>query len=299
MNSQKKRMYLLMIFLVFSWGLEYIFAKQALTVMEPLSLIFFKYAIGFLFVLGVKLKLDGRGLMRKKDIPMFVICALFGEVGYFFLEYSAMDYLPVALVTIVLAFVPGLSIIIDKVVFKKKATGKMIVGMLLSVLGIILVIGFDYKILFQGRLIGYLLAFGAVVSWNLYNFLTASLHEKYSSATLTLNQLTCTVLMVGPYALGHLPASQVITPGVVGGILYLGILSTGLGFLIQVKALHVLGPTVTAIFSNLLPITTTFFGWLFLKETISFAQMLGGAVVIAAGYIVIKEKGRLEELSDD
>jgi drug/metabolite transporter (DMT)-like permease len=171
--------------------------------------------------------------------------------------------------------------------------------MLLSVLGIILVIGFDYKILFQGRLIGYLLAFGAVVSWNLYNFLTASLHEKYSSATLTLNQLTCTVLMVGPYALGHLPALQVITPGVVGGILYLGILSTGLGFLIQVKSLHVLGPTVTAIFSNLLPITTTFFGWLFLKETISFAQMLGGAVVIAAGYIVIKEKGRLEELSDD
>lgn len=299
MNSQKKRMYLLMIFLVFSWGLEYIFAKQALAVMEPLSLIFFKYAIGFLVVLGVKLKLDGRGLMRKKDIPMFVICALFGEVGYFFLEYSAMDYLPVALVTIVLAFVPGLSIMIDKVVFKKKATGKMIAGMLLSVLGIILVIGFDYKILFQGRLIGYLLAFGAVISWNLYNFLTASLHEKYSSATLTLNQLTCTVLMVGPYALGHLPALQVITPGVVGGILYLGILSTGLGFLIQVKSLHVLGPTVTAIFSNLLPITTTFFGWLFLKETISFAQMLGGAVVIAAGYIVIKEKGRLEELSDD
>jgi len=292
-------MYLLMIFLVFSWGLEYIFAKQALAVMEPLSLIFFKYVIGFLVVLGVKLKLDGRGLMRKKDIPMFAICALFGEVGYFFLEYSAMDYLPVALVTIVLAFVPGLSIIIDKIVFKKKATGKMIIGMLLSVLGIILVIGFDYKILFQGRLIGYLLAFGAVISWNLYNFLTASLHEKYSSATLTLNQLTCTLLMVGPYALAHLPAPQVITQGVVWGILYLGILSTGFGFLIQVKSLHVLGPTVTAIFSNLLPITTTFFGWLFLKETISFAQMLGGAVVIAAGYIVIKEKGRLEELSDD
>lgn len=299
MNSQKKRMYLLMIFLVFSWGLEYIFAKQALAVMEPLSLIFFKYAIGFLVVLGIKLKLDGRGLMRKKDIPMFVICALFGEVGYFFLEYSAMDYLPVALVTIVLAFVPGLSILIDKVIFKKKATGKMVIGMLLSILGIIFVIGFDYKILLQGRLIGYLLAFGAVISWNLYNFLTASLHEKYSSATLTLNQLICTLLMVGPYGLSHLPAPQLVTPGVVGGILYLGILSTGLGFLIQVKSLHVLGPTVTAIFSNLLPITTTFFGWLFLKETISFAQMLGGAVVIAAGYIVIKEKGRLEELSDD
>jgi drug/metabolite transporter (DMT)-like permease len=41
------------------------------------------------------------------------------------------------------------------------------------------------------------------------------------------------------------------------------------------------------------------FGWLILKETIQPAQMLGGAIVIAAGYLVIKEKGRLEELSHD
>ena len=86
---------------------------------------------------------------------------------------------------------------------------------------------------------------------------------------------------------------------IVGGILYLGTLSTGIGFIIQVRSLHILGPTVTAIFSNFLPVTTTLFGWLILKETILPVQVLGGAIVIAAGYIVIKEKGRAEELTDD
>ena len=36
----------------------------------------------------------------------------------------------------------------------------------------------------------------------------------------------------------------------------------------------------------------TIFGWLILKQTISPLQMLGGVIVITAGYIVIKEKGK-------
>jgi drug/metabolite transporter (DMT)-like permease len=138
-----------------------------------------------------------------------------------------------------------------------------------------------------------------VITWNLYNFLTASLHDRYESATLTLNQIICSILLVLPYALTHLPHSGTVTPGVVGGMLYLGILSTGVGFIIFVRSLHILGPTVTAIFSNFLPVTTTLFGWLILKETIQPVQMAGGIIVIAAGYLVIKEKGRLEELSND
>ncbi len=299
MEPQKRNMYLLMIILVFAWGLEYIYAKQALDIMEPLSLVFFKYLIGITVPLIIKLKAEGKSLIRKKDIPLFVFCAIFGDIGYFYLEYTAMDYLPVSLITIVLAFVPALSIIIDKAIFKRKITRVMAAGVLISTVGVALVIGVDYQILFQGRLIGYLLAFGAVITWNLYNFLTASLHERYESATLTLNQMICTLLLVWPYALAHLPDRGTVTWGVVGGILYLGLLSTGIGFIIFVRSLHVLGPTVTAIFSNFLPVTTTFFGWLILKETISPVQMAGGAVVIAAGYLVIKEKGRLEELSHD
>ncbi|MEL7655580.1 MAG: DMT family transporter [Bacillota bacterium] len=299
MDSQKRKMYLLMTVLMFAWGLEYIFAKQALTVIEPLTLVFFKYGIGFLVVLVIKFKFEGKGFMRKKDIPLFIFCAIFGEIGYFYLEYTAMDFLPVSLITIVLALVPALSIIIDKVIFKKKSTKKMAAGVIFCILGIILVIGVDYQILFQGRIIGYLLAFGAVVSWNFYNFLTASLHERYDSATLTVNQLICTILLIWPYALTHLPNPETISMGVVGGILYLGTLSTGFGFMVQVRSLHILGPTITAIFSNFLAVTTTLFGWLILKETISLPQIIGGVIVIAAGYIVIREKGRVEDLSHD
>ena len=44
-----------------------------------------------------------------------------------------------------------------------------------------------------------------------------------------------------------------------------------------------------------MPVTTAFFGVVILGETITWLQIAGGIVVIVAGYIVIKEKGMLDE----
>lgn len=293
-QPKKKIMYFLMVILVLSWGLEYSIAKNALEALEPMTLLFFKYTIGATILLFIKIRLEGREFIRIKDLPIFLLCALLGEVGYFYCEYKAMSFLPVSLITIILAFLPVVSILIDRVLFKKRITKKIFAGIFLSIVGIVLIIGVDLGVLTQGRLYGYILAFCAVLFWNAYNFITASLHKKYESITLSLNQMICALLMIWPYALTHLPEWESVTPGIIGGVFYLGAISTAIGFVIAVKALHVLGPTVTAVFSNFLPVTTTFFGWVLLKETIQPAQMLGGVIVIAAGYFVIKERGRID-----
>ncbi|GAB1476893.1 DMT family transporter [Bacillota bacterium] len=292
-SKRKKQMYALMIFLVFSWGLEYILAKNALDALEPMTLLLFKYTAGFWLMLILKLKFEKRSFFRKKDIPLFIVCALFGDLGYFYSEYTAMSYLPVSLITITLAFMPVLSVIIERIVYKRKASRKMLLGIMSTIVGIGFIIGLDYESLASGRATGYILAFSAVIMWNLYNFITASLHDKYETITLTLNQQICAILLVLPYGLTHLPQWDDLTPGIVGGVLYLGIISAGIGFIIVVKSLKILGPTVTAMFSNFLPVTTTFFGWLLLKETILPLQMVGGIIVLGAGYFVIKEKSRM------
>ena len=94
----------------------------------------------------------------------------------------------------------------------------MVIGVAVCIFGVVLIIGVDFELLFQGRLIGYLLAFGAVFSWNGYNFLTASLHDRYSSITLTCTQLICTSLLILPYAIHTMPPIEAFTPGMVGGI---------------------------------------------------------------------------------
>ena len=74
----------------------------------------------------------------------------------------------------------------------------------------------------------------------------------------------------------------------------MGILGTGVGFIIMVRSLYILGPTVSATFSNFCLLQQHYLDGC-LDEILSPMQLLGGSIVIAAGYIVIREKGRVEE----
>ena len=288
----KKPIYILMCILVATWGLDYVVAKNALVALDPLTLVFFKHVAGFFVVLAIRLKNEKGPLFRIKDIWLFVACALFGGILYFFCEYSAMEYMPVSLISIVVSFVPVVSIAIETAVYKRRTGLKAVIGVAVCIFGITLVIGVDWDILLQGRLIGYLFAFACVFCWNIYNFVTAALHERYRTITLTLNQLICIGVILLPYALFHAPPLSAFTPALAGEIVYLGVISCGVGLLIQVKGLHVLGPTICALFANFLPVAATLFGWLFLGEVIAPVQFAGGAIVIAAGWFVINEKGK-------
>lgn len=298
LRDKKKRRtsYLLMVLLVNIWGFEYIAAKYALELLSPMTLVFFKCVVAITVLLGFKLVKDGKKFIGKKDIPWLIACSLFGEFLYYICEYSAMSYMPVSLITIVLAFVPALSVLIERLVYKTRANWKIYIGIFITILGIGLVVGSDFHILFQGRILGYVFAFLAVFCWNMYNFLTKHLTEDYTVLTLTVNQMICALLLSAPFAIGSLPALADFTPLVISGILYMGIVSAAIGFLIYVKALGTLGPTSTALFSNFQPITATICGWIFLGETISGLQFLGGVIVIGAGCCVLREKGKLEEI---
>lgn len=294
-THKKNLMIGLMLLLVFIWGFDYIVAKHALEALEPLVLLYMKYVVGLLLMLVIKRFLDPGFHLQRRSLGTLIACSILGEIIYFFCEYSALDYLPVSIITILLAFVPTVSVLIEIVVYRVMPSGKLVAGLLCSAAGVVLIIGVDMRELFHGRVLGYLFVFGAIFAWNAYNFLTVSLHRHYSSSSLTVMQLTCTVLLLTPYIWARFPDVQVFTPDIIGGIMYLGVFGAGLGFFIQVRALHVLGPTTTALFSNFMPVAATLLGWLLLKETISPVQGAGGVLVIVSGYFVIKEKGRAQE----
>jgi drug/metabolite transporter (DMT)-like permease len=288
----KKTVYLLMSASVVIWSLDFVIAKVALETLGTLPLMFYKYLISAALMFLIWMAKERGSFIRKKDIVLLVVTVLFGEILYMYSEFTAMDFMPLSLISIIIAFVPAVSIMVEKALYKRRPGRKTIIGIIVCIFGVALIIGIDWQVLLQGRLIGYLLTFFCVLSWNIYNFVTVSLHERYTSLTLTFNQLLCTALILLPFALRTSQPLTDFTPALFGGILYLGALSSGICFLIAVKSLQVLGPTTTALFSNFIPIGVTFFGWLILGETIAPLQLVGGVIVIASGYVVIKEMGR-------
>ncbi len=289
----------LMVGVLFIWGGEYVAVKYAQISFPVGFLLFLKITIGLVFILVIKLIKDRGPFFHKKDIPLLIFCSFLGEILYYYTEYSAIQYAPVALVTMILALVPAVSLFIERFFLGNPITPKMILALILGLIGVALIIGVDMDILFQGRILGYLLGLGAVFAWNGYNFFTHGISQKYTILTLTTGQLLCSMILLLPVAIGQFHQVARVHSASLWGLLFIGILSSGVGFLIYVYGLKQLGPTVSAVYSNFLPITATLFGFLFLGESIEALQGLGGAVVIISGYVIIMEKAKTERISHD
>ncbi|MDR1815625.1 MAG: DMT family transporter [Clostridiales Family XIII bacterium] len=293
--GSKKFAYVSMGLLVVAWGFEYIAAKSALTVVSPLPLVCIKYLLGCAVLLSIKLARDRRFPFSKRHLPLLIICSVTGELLYYACEYGAMAYLPVSVISIVLAFVPAVSIVLEKVLYHRRTGALLWLGIAASIVGVALVIGGGLSDFRGGAGIGYVLIFGAVFCWNAYNFLTQRLAKAYRPFDLTLYQTICTALIALPFLLHDLPAAAALAqPPVLWGLVYVGVVCESIGFLIYVNAVGKLGPTPCAMFSTMLPVSTTFFGWLCLGERVLPLQLLGGAVVIVSGILVLREKARLD-----
>lgn len=76
---------------------------------------------------------------------------------------------------------------------------------------------------------------------------------------------------VMPYALHTMPPVTEFTHKVIGGIIYLNCIGAGTGFFIMVNGLKVLGPAVSAIFSNFLLATAMFLAGFFQRDDWNYA----------------------------
>lgn len=298
MKREKKTTYhLLMTFLVIAWGAEFAIARDALEVVDPLVILTIKYVLGAVVMAVVLLKTTGIRKLKKQDLPICVLCTVLGHILYYFCEYSALEMVPVANITILLGFLPAGTVLIEKILFKRRVSKALIIGMLVCVGGIMLTIGNDLLSLGGGKLEGYLLCVGAVGCWAAYLFVTESVSEDYDSNLIAFYQTLIAAIITMPYTAVHLPDFSAMDPKIVCELVYLGLVSEGLCFMIEVKGIQKLGPTISGVYSNFLPVTTAIFGVVMLGQELEILQCIGGIIVIFSGCAVIWEKSRLEKIS--
>ncbi|MBQ9015320.1 MAG: DMT family transporter [Firmicutes bacterium] len=294
LDEGKRIFHVMMIFLVIVWGLEYAVAKDALDHVDTLIILNVKYFFGALLIAAVAKKTAGFRLPDKRDVPVLIGTTILGHIIYFYCEYAAMATVPVANITIILGFLPIGSILIEKLFFHRRTNGKLILFMMVCIIGIFLTIGADFRSMRGGSGRGYLMCLGALGAWLAYLFLTEKIAYKYGSIEIALWQTVIAWLLTSPVMVPHVAELPALPPRVMMELLYLGIVSEGLCFLAEVTGLEKLGPTISAVYSNFLPVTSALFGMLLLHQDLVLLQYLGGALVIAAGFLVIREKDRLD-----
>jgi drug/metabolite transporter (DMT)-like permease len=246
-----------------------------------------RYAIAALLLVAVS---GGMGPVRAPGRHALVVTALAGsgQAAIAFVSLSALRYIPAATLTFLFYTYPAWVTVISAVRGTESLTGRRMVALALSLVGIAVMVGTPGA----GGLhpIGVLLALSSALLYAIYiplidrlgRGLPPAVTATYTSAGAGI------ILIVVALAQGGLAVR--LAPMAWAAVIVLAVVSTVLAFLAFLRGLAEIGPVRTAIVSTIEPFWTAVLGSAVLGQAIGPRTMVGGMLIAAA--VIVLQFGR-------
>jgi drug/metabolite transporter (DMT)-like permease len=303
--SKKQKALAAIIACVLLWGFSFISTKIAIVVYPPMSLGMLRFAIALIFLYFIKLKLAPKEKLCVKDIPMLFAAGFSGVTMYFFCENNGIAFVSASEASIAVSSIPIIIMITEwlvaKITFLKRKRmshnekenkpvhrARQWIGCFVSIGGVWLVAGVSFAI--SGSITGYIYMAGAVISWVVYSFLTRPLFASHSGIYIVFWQSVAGFICFIPFSIVEYQSWGKATVEVIIHLIFLGVFCSAIGYWLYVRAMEILGVTVSSFFINLIPVVTVVAGFFMLGERLETLQWLGAALVITGVYLAMWEK---------
>ncbi len=273
------------------WGGMYVVSKVVLEVIPPFALLTTRLALGFLALWLVIAWRGGFSLTRRQWLEALGV----GLVGYGIslgFQFVGTKLSTAANGALVTSSTPALVLPFAFLLLREPITPRRLLAILVASLGVLTVIDLRSADLSSNLFLGNLSLLGAAITWALYSVLV----RKVTGNGTNLLQATAVFLLGGlpiSISLGiwEISAQGIgnITPGVIGGILFLGIVSTAIAMFLWNYAFATLPAGVASLTFFAQPLVGALLGWLFLKEQITPLFVLGGVMIGIA--ILVSSEG--------
>lgn len=268
------------------WGGMYVVSKVVLDVIPPFTLLTSRLLLGFLTLAVVILARGGFSVKKSQFWSYFGV----GVVGYGIslgFQFVGTKMSTAANGSLVTSATPALVLPFAFFLLNEKVTPRRLVAILVASLGVLAVIDPRTAQLSSSLFLGNLSLLGAAITWALYSVLVRRVSSDadvlQASAIMLLGGLPITV----PTAAWELSTQGMgtITPGIIGGILFLGIISTAIAMFLWNYAFARLPASVASLTFFTQPVVGTLLGWAFLGEKIT-ALFIAGGVLIGLGILI-------------
>ena len=287
------RGYIALFITILIWGTAFMITKLVLGVVGPLQLTEIRLVIAFLTMAPFAAKQGFRLKdVFRRDIMLF---ALTGTTLYYGLENSGMVYTSVSSTALILAIIPALTTVLAVVILKERISKTQIIGLVLVTVGVILVgLQESADVNSPRPLLGNLLVFLSALSWAVYTIQGRVMAEKSSALVMTAASIGAAILQMLPFAVWetlHQGLPELNSLAWLG-ILYLGIVVSGVTTMLWNEALHYLPASVASPFVNLSSVIGLA-GAFLLGEQPPLIQIVGGAM--ALGGVLLSSRPAREE----
>ena len=274
------------------WGCSFLFIKLGLEALSPIHLAFGRQALGALTLLLLA-AVAGVRLPRGRDTwgHLFVVALLMNSVPSTLFAFGE-THVSSVVAGIINAVTPLATILAAFAAFpSERPTAGKVAGILVGFAGILVVVGI-WNGVGSSEGLGVLACLGAVACYGIgFPYIRRNLAPRGERPlALATGQIALAAIQLLPFAL--LDASPVgeLTPRVLGGMLALGALGTGIAYVWNFQVIDRAGATTASTVTYLTPLVAIAVGALLLGEPVTLNQPLGGLVVLLG---VALAQGRL------
>jgi drug/metabolite transporter (DMT)-like permease len=270
------------------FGASVVAVRVAVRDVPPLSLAFLRYAQGAL-VLFVALLLFRRDRLRvdRSDVPYL---GLLGVLFYaiFPITFNAgLRYIEASRAALILATMPLWTVIIARRVARERLTARQVVGVLISMVGVVIVMLDRGVARTAASTTGDLLLLTTAICGAVYNVAAKRLLARYHGVAVTLYAMLFGSLFLAPTLLvEHGWSLGTLSRQTLGLLVFLGVFGGALAFSMWTSALRQLSPTQVAVYINLNPLAATLLAATTLGERLSVWFVLG-FVGVGAGVLIV------------
>jgi drug/metabolite transporter (DMT)-like permease len=286
--------WLLFLLLGFLWGSSYLFIKIGVDAgLRPFTLVTLRLLIGFL-LLAVVVAAARQQLPRSRR--MYGHLAVMGVINIalpFCLITFAEQSVDSSLAAVLNGAVPLFVIPIAALFLRDEAiTANRVIGLLVGIVGVAVLVGFDPAQLGRNDLVAELALIGATISYAAGTVYARRFVHGLRPMSPALFQVGFGMLVAAALTLTfERPLSFPADASAVLAVVWLGLLGSGSAYLVFFRLLHDWGATRTSLVAYLLPVYGIILGALVLSEPVD-ARLLIGTLLIIAGVAVVNSRIR-------
>jgi drug/metabolite transporter (DMT)-like permease len=225
-----------------------------------------------------------RPLHLRKHWRHYVILGVFNTALPFWAFAYAAQTLPASMLAILNSTAPLWGLLIGFVWRGKPITRRAIVGLLLGMSGVASLVGLGGLAVQPEALFAVILTASAAVCYGIASSYAeyAEKVETYANAHGSLWAATLLLLPFVPFA----PVPVEWPAGAVAAALILGVLCTGVAYLLYFHLIATAGAPSALTVGYLIPLWGVLWGWLFLDEAVGLHTLLGAGLVLSGTMLV-------------
>ena len=293
--TQNFKAYLMLVLATLFWAGNFIVGKAAFVEdIPPMSLVFFRWSLVWLILLPFTYKeIIKHKEVILKNLPLLFFLAL-TSVGLFnSFTYLALVHTQVINASLFNTAIPAMIILLCFIFKIEKTNRFQIMGLILSVLGILSIITkLDYNILLSLNFNkGDIIMIGGVITWGLYSSFLKK--KKFTLPLLTLVHILCTfgLLFILPQFLFEISQGKIIKFDINLSyiLIYLALFPSIGSYYCWAGAVSIIGANRAGIFLSLIPLFSTILAMFFFNENFYFFHFIG-SVLIVLGLILSNKK---------